>query len=163
MSLVWHLLRIGFGYVAATIVAAVVFAAAAGPWDDRGGHDLVRVTGDAQVWLGETGGRLAVGLVQLMATGFPTMAYVVVWVVAVAAAETWRLRALLAWLAVGGLAGAALVVPDGLAMTGGLGVTASAPPGEAMLAALAAGFCAGFAYWLIAGRRSGDWRPPAAG
>ena len=159
MVLIWHLLRIGFGYVAATAAAAVVFAASAGPWNDDATHRLVRITGDAQLWLGETGGRLAVGLVQLVLSGFPTAGFVVVWVVAVAAAETWSLRPLLAWLAVGGLAGAALVVPDGLA------VTAGAPPEDALLAALAAGFAAGFVYWLVAGRRSGDWRralPPAA-
>jgi hypothetical protein len=153
--LIWHLLRIGFGYVAATAVAALVFAASAGPWQSP----LVGITGDAQLWLGETGGRLAVGLAQLLLSGFPTMGFVVVWLVGVAAAETWLLRPLLAWLAVGGLAGAALVVPDGLA------VTATAPPEDAMLAALAAGFAAGFVYWLIAGRRSGDWRralPPPA-
>jgi hypothetical protein len=140
-------------------VAAVVFAASAGPWNDIGSHQLVRLTGDAQLWLGETGGRLAVGLVQLLLSGFPTLGFVVVWVAAVAAAEIWSLRPLVAWLAIGGLAGAALVVPDGLA------VTAGAPPENAMLAAAAAGFAAGFVYWLIAGRRSGDWRralPPPA-
>lgn len=159
MFLIWHLLRIGFGYVAATAVAAVVFAASAGPWTDIDGHQILRLTGDAQLWLGETGGRLAVGLVQLLLSGFPTMGFVVVWVVGVAAAETWSLRPLLAWLAVGGLAGVALVVPEGLA------VTAGAPPEDAVLATLAAGFAAGFVYWLIAGRRSGDWRralPPPA-
>jgi hypothetical protein len=157
--LLWHLLRIGFGYVAATALAAVVFAASAGPWNDVGGHQFVRVTGDAQLWLGETGGRLSVGFVQLLLSGFPTAGFVVVWVVAVAAAETWSLRPLIAWLAIGGLAGAALVVPDGLA------VIAGAPPEDAMLAALAAGFAAGFVYWLIAGRQSGSWRralPPPA-
>lgn len=159
MFLIWHLLRIGFGYVAATALAAVVFAASAGPWNDASGHELVRLTGDAQVWLGEAGGRIAVGLVQLLLSGFPTMGFVVVWVVAVVAAETVSLRPMIAWIAVGGLAGVALVVPDGLAVTGG------APPQDAMLAAVAAGFAAGFVYWLIAGRRSGDWRralaPPA--
>ena len=159
MYLLWHLLRIGFGYLAATAMAAVVFAASAGPWNDIGSPQLVRITGDAQLWLGETGGRLAVGLVQLLLSGFPTLGFVVVWAVAVIAAETWSLRPLVAWLAVGGLAGAALVVPDGLA------VTAAAPPEDAMLAALAAGFAAGFVYWLIAGRQSGSWRralPPPA-
>ncbi len=159
MYLLWHLLRIGLGYVVGTAVAAVVFAAGAGPWNDGGRHQLVRITGEAQLWLGETGGRLAVGLVQLFVTGFPTAGFVVVWAAAVIAAEIWSLRPLLAWLAVGGLAGVALVVPDGLA------VTRSAPPEDALLAALAAGFASGFIYWLIAGRRSGDWRralPPAA-
>lgn len=155
MFLIWHLLRIGFGYVVATAVAALVFAASAGPWQSP----LVGISRDVQMWLGETGGRLAVALVQLLLSGFPTMGFVVVWLVGVAAAETWSLRPLLAWLAVGGLAGVALVVPDGLA------VTAAAPPEDAVLAALAAGFAAGFVYWLIAGRRSGDWRralPPPA-
>lgn len=155
MFLIWHLLRIGFGYVAATALAAVVFAASAGPWQSP----LVGISRDAQLWLGETGGRLAVALVQLLLSGFPTMGFVVVWLVVVAAAETWSLRPLLAWLTVGGLAGVALVVPDGLA------VTAAAPLEDAVLAALAAGFAAGFVYWLIAGRRSGDWRralPPPA-
>lgn|GEM_PF-4112798 len=155
MYLLWHLLRIGFGYVAATAMAAVVFATSAGPWQSP----LVGISRDVQLWLGETGGRLAVGLVQLLLSGFPTTGFVVVWLVGVAAAETWSLRPLIAWLAIGGLAGAALVVPDGLA------VTAGAPPENAMLAAAAAGFAAGFIYWLIAGHRSGDWRralPPPA-
>ena len=155
MFLLWHLLRIGFGYVAATALAAVVFAAGAGPWQSP----LVGISRDAQLWLGETGGRLVVGLMQLLLSGFPTTGFVVVWAAAVVAAEIWSLRPLLAWLAIGGLAGVALVVPDGLA------VTAAAPPENAMLAALAAGFAAGFVYWLIAGRESGDWRralPPPA-
>jgi hypothetical protein len=163
----WHLLRIGIGYIAATMVAGTVFAASAGPWKTVGGspamEPLVRVGGHAQVWLGETGGRLAIGLLHLLLTGFPTVGFVVVWVVGVAAAETWSLRPLTLWLAVGGLAGMALMVPRPLAVVASAGSTTLGD--ETWLAALAAGFVAGFFYWLVAGRKSGGWRralPPSA-
>jgi hypothetical protein len=152
--LLWHVLRIGLGYITATITAAVVFAASAGPWEGP----LVGMSRDLQALLGETGGRLVVGLTQVMLSGFPTAGFVLAWAIAIAVGETWSLRALLAWLAAGGVAGLALFLPEGLA------VAASSAEGATLIAALAAGFAAGFVYWLIAGRHAGAWRralPPA--
>lgn len=74
--------------------------------------------------------------------------------VAIAIAETARLRGLVFHVAAGG-------VIAFLIWTLGTGVeTSQLRPGSVV--ALAGGFLAGAVYWLIAGRTSGSWRDNAA-
>lgn len=71
------------------------------------------------------------------------------WLIAVVFAEGFGFRSVWFWLALGGLIGAAAYL-----FTGFVGDTAEGDFGLAVH--LAAGFVAGFVYWLIAGRSSGD-------
>jgi hypothetical protein len=148
----WHLLRVVAGYVLATVAAALVLAARPEPWASAG------VTGDLAPFLGEAGSHLVIGLVGLMAAGFPTIGFIFIFAVAIIASEAWSLRSVTIWIVIGGLAGAGLAVPVGLA---------PGPEAESatVLPMFAAGFAAGIVYWLLAGRRAGAWRravPPAA-
>jgi hypothetical protein len=71
------------------------------------------------------------------------------WLIAVVFAEGFGLRSVWFWFAVGGAIGGAAYAFTGYAgdpAAGGLGIAIH----------LAAGFVAGFVYWLIAGQNSGD-------
>lgn len=69
--------------------------------------------------------------------------------IAIAIAEIARLRSLLIHVAAGGGIGFLLWTLGAAQETGG------PRPGSAVI--LAAGFCAGAVYWLVAGRTSGCW------
>ena len=71
------------------------------------------------------------------------------WLIAVVFAEGFGFRSVYYWFAVGGAIGAAAY-----AFTGFYGDKADGGSGIAIH--LAAGFVGGFAYWLIAGRSSGQ-------
>lgn len=71
------------------------------------------------------------------------------WLIAVVFAEGFGLRSVWFWFAVGGAIGAAAY-----AFTGFLGDPAE--DGSGIAIHLAAGFVGGFAYWLVAGRNSGQ-------
>jgi hypothetical protein len=71
------------------------------------------------------------------------------WLIAVVLAEGFGLRSVWFWFAVGGAIGVAAY-----AFTGFLGHAGDTGLGLAVH--LAAGFVAGFVYWLVAGRRAGD-------
>ena len=71
------------------------------------------------------------------------------WLIAVVFAEGFGLRSVFFWFAVGGAIGGAAY-----AFTGFYGDKAE--DGSGIAIHLAAGFVAGFVYWLVAGRSSGD-------
>jgi len=71
------------------------------------------------------------------------------WLIAVVFAEGFGFRSVWYWLAVGGAIGGAAY-----AFTGFYGDKAE--DGSGIAVHLAAGFVAGFVYWLVAGRMSGD-------
>ncbi|HET7714501.1 MAG TPA: hypothetical protein VFK86_02630 [Bauldia sp.] len=71
------------------------------------------------------------------------------WLIAVVFAEGFGFRSVFYWFAVGGVIGAAAY-----ALSDFVGDTAEGGFGIAVH--LAAGFVGGFAYWLIAGRTSGE-------
>lgn len=148
MLVIWHLLRAAFGYIAATLAAALVVAASPALPSTAG----LYLSRDLQDLLGETGTRLTIGLADVAIAGFPTIGFVFVFTVAIAASEAWSLRALWTWIIAGGLAGLGLAYPVDLATTG------PSPAAASLLPFVAAGFAAGLVYWLIAGRRAGTWR-----
>jgi hypothetical protein len=71
------------------------------------------------------------------------------WLIAVVFAEGFGLRSVFFWFAVGGAIGATAYL-----FTGFYGDKAE--DGSGIAIHLAAGFVAGFAYWLVAGRLSGE-------
>ncbi len=73
--------------------------------------------------------------------------------VAIAISETFALRGMVYHILAGGLVGAGTWT---LAETGSPDVAQGLPAGT--LVVLAAGFVAGFVYWLLAGRQAGCWR-----
>ncbi|MAA98995.1 MAG: translation initiation factor IF-3 [Stappia sp.] len=82
--------------------------------------------------------------------------------VGVAISELFALRGIVFHLAVGGAIGAAVWIAGG---DGGSAQTGAAALTPGTSVAAAAGFVAGFMYWLFAGRQAGCWRvgrPPDA-
>lgn len=75
--------------------------------------------------------------------------------VAIAISETFALRGMIYHILAGGLVGAGTWM---LAEAGSPGGSQGLPAGT--LVVLAAGFVAGFVYWLLAGRQAGCWRVP---
>ena len=78
--------------------------------------------------------------------------------VAIAISEAFGLRGMIHHILAGGLVGAGTWI---LAEAGSPGVAQGLPAGT--LVVLAAGFVAGFVYWLLAGRQAGCWRVPRQG
>ncbi|MHC5655611.1 translation initiation factor IF-3 [Stappia sp. ICDLI1TA098] len=77
--------------------------------------------------------------------------------VGILVSELFRLRGIVFHLAVGGAIGAVM-------WTMGDGARAGEAAARGMLVPAAAGFVAGFVYWLVAGRQAGCWRvnaPPS--
>jgi len=94
------------------------------------------------------------GLLSL-SVGFASIALIGAYAIGVAAilialAELMRWQGMIANLAMGGLTAAILAL-------GGGGANVS---DGAFLVALSAGFIGGFVYWLIAGRKAGNWLGP---
>src|SRR5690606_32717382 len=73
--------------------------------------------------------------------------------VAIVVAEALRLKGIIFHLAAGGL------IAFGLWTFGSATAEPAVRPGSTVV--VAAGFIAGFVYWLIAGRSAGNWRAPA--
>lgn len=74
--------------------------------------------------------------------------------IVIALAEMMRWKSLIANLVMGGVCAAFLALTN-LNGAGGAGISDGA-----LLVSLSAGFIGGFVYWLIAGRRAGDWLGP---
>lgn len=66
-------------------------------------------------------------------------------------AEAFSLRSVFAHVTAGGTLGLYLLLSADAYAT-------PMPPRQDIVIALAAGFAAGFVYWLFAGRKAGDWR-----
>lgn len=136
--LLWQIVKIVFGYGLALCSAGMFLA-----WGFFQPHGIETdpVGFAATVWSGAVSGVVIGGMAAL-----PAFA-------AILLAELFRLNSLILNLAAGGL------IAFGLWSVGGGDVAAAEPalrPGTSV--ALAAGFVAGFVYWLIAGRTAGRWR-----
>ncbi|NRG17107.1 translation initiation factor IF-3 [Rhizobiales bacterium] len=137
-KLLWQVVKIVFGYGLALASAGLFLAW--GLFQPQG------IEGDparfaATVWTGAVSGMIIGGMAAV-----PAFAAILV-------AEILRMKSLILNLAAGGL------IAFGLWSLGEPGVTAGEPalrPGTSV--ALAAGFVAGFVYWLVAGRTAGSWR-----
>lgn len=131
----WQIVRIVVAYALALSAAGIFLA-----WGlfRPEGFDADPVAFAATLWSGLISGAIIGG-----AAFIPAL-------VAIIAAELLRLKSMLFHLAAGGFIGVALWSLSGSANENAL------RPGSTI--ALAAGFVAGFVYWLIAGRMSGYWR-----
>lgn len=150
LRLFGRLVVVAFGFVAACYTASLVLVFSAqdwaldfstyGGWDYGGGY---LVTDDGAI------GVFAALILATVATSFIGAMALVPAGLAIVLAEVRRIRGLTYHLIAGGLVSLAIVVATWI------------PPGPgARLPAdwnifLAAGFAAGFVYWMIAGRRSG--------
>ncbi|MXN65108.1 translation initiation factor IF-3 [Stappia sp. GBMRC 2046] len=137
-KLLWQIVKIVFGYGLALAAAGLFLAW--GLFQPQGIEaDPARFA--ATIWTGAVSGMVIGGMAAV-----PAFA-------AIAVAEILRVKSMILNLAAGGL------IAFGLWSLGEPGVTAGEPalrPGTSV--ALAAGFVAGFVYWLIAGRTAGNWR-----
>ena len=147
MAFVGHLIAIMFGIFLASIAAGIVIAT--GVW----GPEWHGFSGD----IGE---RFYFWGTVAVASGFTgTMGFLPL-VVLIALAETFKVRALLAYLAVG-----AAFLLLGYYGTGAISASYEEsidhpppPVSRAAEIAVAAGAAFGLTYWLIAGRTAGRWR-----
>lgn len=137
-KLIWQIVKIVFGYGLALTSAGLFLAW--GLFQPQGIEaDPARFA--ATIWTGVVSGMIIGGMAAVPA--FATIAI----------AEILRMKSLILNLAAGGL------IAFGLWSLGEPGVREVEPalrPGTGV--ALAAGFVAGFVYWLIAGRTAGSWR-----
>ncbi|MBA5778570.1 translation initiation factor IF-3 [Stappia sp. F7233] len=133
--LVWQLVKIVVGYAVAVAAAGLFLS-----WGFFRPHG---VDADPVAFAATVGSGLISGFVIGGIAAIPAFA-------AILAAELLRLKSVIFHIAAGGLIGL------GLWVLGDPAREAALRPGSTI--ALAAGFAAGLAYWLVAGRTSGKWR-----
>lgn len=140
MALASRIAVIVVAFLAASLVAGIVIAVGVlvREWDD-----LIAIADPHVAWW-------MAGFFAFVVAGVgfvPTF-------LAIAFAESYRVRAVLFYAAVGGLGLVALYYGFGFATRG-------LPTGREVEIMAGAGIAAGFVYWAIAGRNAGKWREGA--
>ncbi len=152
-NLVLRLISISFAFVLAVI--------AAGMFIGFGFYNEVLTTGPLlDSWEEEMFAfvSLGIGFASTLLIGAYSIGLVAI---LIAIAELMRWKGLVTNLVLGGLSAGFLALTgfdNSRVISSPVGSSGEYGP---LLVALSAGFIAGFVYWLIAGRRAGDWLGPA--
>lgn len=142
---IWRLIVLAFAYVFACSIAMVTLVLSVIGWRSSfGGLNIASPEEEIINLLFSS----AFGLVAFVQISFSAFMPALI---AGLVTEAFSLRSWLIHLAIGGVLAAVLLSSANV-------YEGEIPPQQDMVIALAAGFMAGLAYWLIAGRRAGNWR-----